>query len=161
MTESALRERTWKEWQVKFDHFVQQAERMEGQITTLDDSIRAAKRAQESYTDLNQRLERRIAEVGEMQRLAEDRIRQEWVAFKADEQKRWTGHTLSLDESMRDFRKSLEKFEHRITALDDVAQTMQDQINQTSDTTEKQLQELMNVAHEWLIAYERIMGQLP
>jgi chromosome segregation ATPase len=152
------RDRTWKEWQAKFDQFKQQAETTETQVSSLDDSIRAAKRAQESYTDLNQRLERRIAEVGEMQRLAEDRIRQEWVAFKADEQKRWTGHSLSQEESMRDFRKALDKFEHRITALDDSAQTLQDQLNQTSDTTEKQLQELMNVANEWLTAYERIMG---
>jgi mevalonate kinase len=131
---------------------------MESQIVNLDDSIRAANRAQEAFTELNQRLERRIAEVGEMQRLAEDRIRQEWVAFKADEQKRWTGHTLSLDEQMREFRKQLEKFEPRITALDDSTQTMQDQIDQTTETTEQQLQELMNVAHEWLTAYERIMG---
>ncbi len=152
------RERAWKEWQAKFDQFKTQAEGMEAQVVTLDDSIRAAKRAQESYTDLNQRLERRIAEVGEMQRLAEDRIRQEWVAFKADEQKRWTGHALSQEESMRDFHKSLDKFEHRITALDDIAQTLQDQLNQTSDATEKQLQELMNVLHEWLTSYERIMG---
>lgn len=152
------RDRTWKEWQVKFDHFVEQAQKMEDQVVTLDDSIRTAKRAQESYTDLNQRLERRIAEVGEMQRLAEDRIRQEWVAFKADEQKRWTGHSLSQEESMRDFRKSVEKFEKRITALDDISQTLQDQINQTTEATEAQLQELMNVTNEWLTAYERIMG---
>lgn len=152
------RDRTWKEWQVKFDHFVEQAQKMEDQVVTLDDSIRTAKRAQESYTDLNQRLERRIAEVGEMQRLAEDRIRQEWVAFKADEQKRWTGHSLSQEESMRDFRKSVEKFEKRITALDDISQTLQDQINQTTEATEAQLQELMNVTNEWLTSYERIMG---
>ena len=152
------RERTWKEWQIKFDRFRQQAELMEGQVTTLDDSIRAARRAQESYTELNQKLERRIAEVGEMQRLAEDRMRQEWVAFKADEQKRWTGHSLSQEEAMRDFRKSLDKFEHRLTALDDSAQTIQDQVQQTSEATEKQLQELMNVTQEWLTAYERIMG---
>jgi chromosome segregation ATPase len=152
------RDRIWKEWQAKFDHFRQQAETMETQVSALDESIRTSKRSQESYTDLNQKLERRIAEVGEMQRLAEDRIRQEWVAFKADEQKRWTGHALAQEESMRDFRKALDKFEHRIAALDDIAQTLQDQLNQTSDTTEKQLQELMNVAHEWLTAYERIMG---
>jgi DNA repair exonuclease SbcCD ATPase subunit len=152
------RDRTWKEWQVKFDHFREQAEKMEGQVTTLDDSIRAARRAQESYTDLNQRLERRIAEVGEMQRLAEDRIRQEWVAFKADEQKRWTGHSLSQEESIRDLRKAVDKFDHRVTALDDISQTIQDQINQTTESTEQQLQELMNVANEWLTAYERIMG---
>jgi len=152
------RERTWKDWQAKFEAFTKQAETMEAQVATLDDSIRAARRAQESYTELNQRLERRIAEVGEMQRLAEDRIRQEWVAFKADEQKRWTGHALSQEESMRDFRKSLDKFEHRLTALDDSTQTAQDQISQTTEATEQQLQELMNIAQEWLTAYERIMG---
>jgi hypothetical protein len=31
-------------------------------------------------------------------------------------------------------------------------------MHQTADATEQQLQELMNVAHEWLSAYERIMG---
>ena len=152
------RDKAWKDWQGKYGTFKQQAETMEMQVAALDESIRAAKRAQESYNDLNQKLERRIAEVGEMQRLAEDRIRQEWVAFKAEEQKRWTGHSLSQEEAMRDLRKDMDKLEGRLTQLDDSAQTMQDQLHQTTDTTEQQLQELMNVAHDWLTAYERIMG---
>ncbi len=152
------RDRAWKEWQLKYDTFKKQAENMDIQVVALDDSIRAAKRAQDAYTELNQKLERRIAEVSEMQRLAEDRVRQEWVAFKADEQKRWTGHSLSQEESMRDLRKDVDKVEERITVLDDASQTLQDLIHQTTDTTEKQLQEMMNVANEWLSAYERIMG---
>ncbi len=152
------RDRAWKDWQLKYDAFKKQAENMDVQVAALDDSIRAAKRAQDAYTELNQKLERRIAEVSEMQRLAEDRVRQEWVAFKADEQKRWTGHSLSQEESMRDLRKDMDKVEERITLLDDAAQTLQDQVHQTTDTTEKQLQELMNVANEWFSAYERIMG---
>ena len=152
------RDRAWKEWQLKYDTFKKQAENMDVQVAALDDSIRAAKRAQDAYTELNQKLERRIAEVSEMQRLAEDRIRQEWVAFKADEQKRWTGHSLSQEESLRDLRKDVDKVEERITQLDDAAQTIQDQIHQTTDATEKQLQEFMNVTNEWLGAYERIMG---
>jgi len=152
------RDRAWKEWQLKYDTFKKQAENMDVQVAALDDSIRAAKRAQDAYTELNQKLERRIAEVSEMQRLAEDRIRQEWVAFKADEQKRWTGHSLSQEESLRDLRKDVDKVEERITQLDDAAQTIQDQIHQTTDATEKQLQEFMNVTNEWLSAYERIMG---
>lgn len=152
------RDRAWKDWQLKYDVFKKQAENMDIQVAALDDSIRAAKRAQDSYTELNQKLERRIAEISEMQRLAEDRVRQEWVAFKADEQKRWTGHSLSQEESMRDLRKDVDKVEERITLLDDAAQTLQDQVHQTTDTTEKQLQELMNIANEWLGAYERIMG---
>jgi chromosome segregation ATPase len=152
------RDRGWKEWQGKYEVFKQQATNLEVQVVALDDSIRAAKRAQETYTDLNQKLERRIAEVGEMQRLAEDRIRQEWVSFKAEEQKRWTSHSLSQEEVMRDLRKDMDKLEQRATLLDDAAQTVQDQLHQTTETTEKQLQELMNVANEWLVAYERIMG---
>ena len=162
LTEQALaqveRDRAWKDWQLKYEAFKKQAENMDVQVAALDDSIRAAKRAQDAYTELNQKLERRIAEVSEMQRLAEDRVRQEWVAFKADEQKRWTGHSLSQEESMRDLRKDVDKVEERITQLDDASQTLQDLIHQTTDTTEKQLQEMMNVANEWLSAYERIMG---
>jgi len=152
------RDRGWKDWQEKYELFKQQADNMEAQVAALDDSIRAAKRAQDAYNDLNQKLERRIAEVSEMQRLAEDRIRQEWVAFKAEEQKRWTSHSLSQEESMRDLRKDMDKLEQRSTSLDDVVQTMQDQLHQTTDTTEKQLQELMNLSNEWLTTYERIMG---
>jgi chromosome segregation ATPase len=152
------RDRAWSDWQEKYESFKQQAEHMDAQVTALDDSLRAAKRAQDAYNDLNQKLERRIAEVSEMQRLAEDRVRQEWVAFKADEQKRWTGHSLSQEESMRDLRKDMDKLEERVNLLDETAQTAHDQLHQTTDTTEKQLQELMNLAHEWLTAYERIMG---
>jgi hypothetical protein len=52
----------------------------------------------------------------------------------------------------------MDKLEQRSTSLDDVVQTMQDQLHQTTDTTEKQLQELMNLSNEWLTTYERIMG---
>ena len=152
------RDHAWKDWQAKYEVFKKQAENMELQVAALDDTIRAAKRSQEAYNELNQKLERRIAEISEMQRLAEDRIRQEWVAFKADEQKRWTSHSLSQEEVMRDLRKDLDKTESNVTQLNDAAQTLQDQLHQTSSTTEQQLQELMNVSHEWLTAYERIMG---
>src|SRR5574341_85074 len=130
---------------------------METQVADLDDSIRAAKRAMETFNELNQKLEHRIAEVRELQRLPEDRMRQEWVAYKAEEQKRWTAYSLSQDEVTRELRKDVDAIDKHLTAVDDAAQTMHDQLNQTTDTTEKQLQELMNVAHEWLSAYERIM----
>jgi chromosome segregation ATPase len=152
------REREWKEWSEKFQNFLTQNVNLDSQIQELDETLRAAKRAQDNYVELNQKLERRINEISEMQRLAEDRLRQEWVSFKADDQKRWTGYTLSQEESQRDIRKDLEKFVERITALDDATQVLQDQLQQTTDTTEQQLQEFMNVAHEWLTAYERIMG---
>ena len=152
------RERAYKEWDKTYTGFQKQIEKIDSQSLTLDETLRAAKRAQDTYNELNTKLERRINEVTEMQRLAEDRLRQEWVTFRADDQKRWTGHTLSQDEGIKEVHKSIQKLEERITTLNESFQTTQDQLQQTTDATEQQLQELMNVAHEWLSAYERIMG---
>ncbi|HJZ11198.1 MAG TPA: hypothetical protein VJ521_03555, partial [Acidobacteriota bacterium] len=152
------RDRAYKEWRDRYVDFQKQVETLESQSQALEETLRSAKRAQDTYNELNTKLERRINEVTEMQRLTEDRLRQEWVTFKADDQKRWTGYTLSQDEGSKDVRRSVQKLDERINALDESSQTLQDQLHQTADATEQQLQELMNVAHEWLSAYERIMG---
>lgn len=152
------RDRAWKEWKEKVDEFQKEAAGIDTQIERLDEAMRGAKKAQETYVELNTKLERRISEVTEMQRLTEDRLRQEWVSFKADDQKRWTGYSLSSEESFRDIRREVSKYEERITALQEISQILQDQMHQTTDAAEKQLQELMNVVHEWMTSYQRIMG---
>jgi chromosome segregation ATPase len=152
------RERMYKEWRQRFDSITVQTQTFDTQVQALEEMLRSAKRAQESYNELNVKLERRISEVTEMQRLSEDRLRQEWVTFKADDQKRWIGYTLSQNEGAKDLNRALQKLEERLPPLDEAIQVLQDQLHQTADATEQQLQELMNVAHEWLSAYERIMG---
>lgn len=152
------RDRVLKDWRESVDQFKREASGLDVHVQTLDEALRGAKKAQETYIELNTKLERRINEITEMQRLAEERLRQEWVSFKADDQKRWTGYSLSSEESFRDIRKDVQKFDQRINALDDITQVIQDQLHQTTDATGQQLQELMNVIHEWMTAFERIMG---
>jgi chromosome segregation ATPase len=152
------RDRAMKEWNARVDEFKKQASTLDSQLHAAEDVTKAAKRAQDSYTDLNQKLERRVNEVTEMQRLAEDRARQEWTAFKADDQKRWTSLTLTQDETLRELRGAMQAAVSRVDAMEEAAQSVQDQLHQTTETTERQLQELMNWAHEWLTGYERIMG---
>ena len=152
------RDHAWKQWKEKYEAFQKEAANLDGHVQSLDEALRGAKKAQETYLELNTKLERRINEVTEMQRLTEDRLRQEWVSFKADDQKLWTGSSLSSEESFREIRKDVQKTEGRITPLDDALQVLQDQMHQTTDATEKELQELMNVVHEWMTSYQRIMG---
>jgi len=152
------RDKAWKEWRDRYETILKEAGSLESQMNAIDETMRAAKRAQETYQELNTKLERRVSEVTELQRLGEDRLRQEWTAFKAEDQKRWTGHTLSSEESLRDLRKDQQKMEARLSGMDDLTQLMQDQMHQTTDTTEQQLKELMNIVHEWMTSYERIMG---
>jgi DNA repair exonuclease SbcCD ATPase subunit len=155
------RERAWKEWMEEADQFNEKTEQLETYLQEADDTTRAAKKAEEDYAEISQKIERRVHEIVEMQRLAEERMRQEWVTFKADDQKRWTGYGLAQDETMKNLQETMEKVEERLTALDDRFQTMQDQMHQTTDATESQMQDLMNWAHEWLTTYQRVMGHTP
>jgi len=152
------RDRSWKQWNEEYNTFKKQTGELEAQLLTLGEATLVAKRIQGTFNDINQRMERRINEITEMQRLVEDRLRQEWVTFQGNDQKRWTGYTISHDDSLRDLNKNIEKLDGRMTALDDNIQIITDQLQQTTDTTEQQLQELMNLAHDWLASYERIMG---
>lgn len=153
------RDRAWKEIQLRFENFARQTATLDQQLLTLDETQRSVKRSQEAFEDMNTRLERRINEITEMQRLAEDRFRQEWVTFKADDQKRWTNYTLTQDELNKDLHVETDKLNQRLAAIDDATQGMQDLLQQTTEATETQLQELMNWAHEFLTNYERIMGR--
>jgi chromosome segregation ATPase len=155
------RERSWKEWEASLGSFQKNSEILERRLQEWDVSQRAVKRAQETYEEIVQKFERRINEISEMQRLAEDRFRQEWVTFKADDQKRWTSFTLSQDEVRKDIHTELGKLQERITALDDQTQTQQDVLEQTKDANEQLFQGMLAQIHELLSAYERIMSKKP
>ena len=88
------KDRLWKEWQSRFEAIDISSKTFEDQTKLLDESFRNLKKAQTSFEEINQRLDRRLNEVTEMQRLTDERIRQELQWFKGDYQKRWTTYTL-------------------------------------------------------------------
>jgi len=152
------RDRTWKEWEERFSTLADQTETIETQLQELDAAQRAVKRAKEAYEEITQKFERRINEISEMQRLSEDRFRQEWVTFKSDDQKRWTSYTLSQEEQQRDAGTGVEKLFERVTALEDLTQTQQDVLHQTKDAYEQYFHGMLAQIHELLTSYDRILG---
>ena len=154
------RDRAWKEMKEGYDTFKKQAVGLENTLQNIDEMNRAVKKSKDTFDELNSRIERRINEVTEMQRLSEDRMRQEWITFKADDQKRWTNYTLSHDETYREIRSDMEKMSERMTSLDDTTQNLADLLQQTTEATEKSLQDLMNWSHELLTNFERVMGHV-
>ena len=153
------RDRIWKDWQVRFQTIEKQAGDVEAQLLQLDSTQREAKRAQATLEDLTQRVERRINEITEIQRLAEDRFRQEWVTFKADDQKRWTNYTLTQEEQRNEITRQFEKLAEQSTHMEDELQEIQDLLQQANELTEKRLQTLLATAHEWVSSYERTIGR--
>lgn len=153
------RERVWKEWQVRFEQIEAQSSNLDNQLQSLEATQRAVKRAQEAFEEITNRFERRINEITEMQRLVEDRFRQEWVSFKADDQKRWTNYTLAQEEQQREILRSVGKLEERLILLEDLIQEIQDLSHQVTEETTARLQSLLALVRSWNEEQERIISR--
>jgi chromosome segregation ATPase len=157
---SAERESLWKTWEARFETIEKQAIEIDEQLQSMDATHRAVKRMQEEITDLSERVDRRVNEITEMQRLAEERFRQEWNTFKADDQKRWMNYTLSQKEQRGELERGIGKMEERLTILEDTSQEIQDQVQQIGSQVGKQLQALLNLSRDWVSEYEQLLDGL-
>ncbi len=149
------RDRTWKEMQAKFEEISKTAVNLDAQLQTLDNAQRSIKRSQDAFDEITQRFERRLNEITEMQRLVEDRFRQEWVSYKADDQKRWTNYSLAIEEQQREFNRTFEKFDERLVLLEDMSLEVRDELRQLIVDEQKRLQSIVATAHQWMEEFER------
>ena len=78
---------------------------------------RQMKKLIDDFERIAERLGRRINEVAEMQRLSEERFRQEWNDWIADDQKRWKQFTLTNDEAWRNHDKQLGQVRRSVDLL--------------------------------------------
>jgi len=155
--QNTKRESTWKNWMTRFDSIEKQALDLDEQMTKLDSTHRGVKRMQDELKDLSTLLDRRVNEITEMQRLADERFRQEWGTFTADDQKRWTNYTLSQKEQSKVLERQYKEGEERISVLEDGMQEIEDQLGQLSSYSEAQLQGLLGLIREWAGEFEQIM----
>jgi chromosome segregation ATPase len=153
------RERVWKEWDTRFGVIESQTAEVENNLQALDSTHRSVKRTQQAVDELTQKVERRINEMTEIQRLSEERFRQEWVTFKADDQKRWTNYTLTMEEQRGESQRQQERLAEKSTHLEDELQEIKDLLYQMNELTEKRLQALLAMTHEWVSSYERSVGR--
>ena len=153
------RERVWKEWQSRFETVEKQATDIEATLLNLGTTQREVTRAQGILEELSQRVDRRVNEITEIQRLSEDRFKQEWVTFKADDQKRWTNYTLTQEEQRDEVLRQFEKFSERVTQQEDSVQELQDLLNLVKELSEKRMQTLLALVHDWVSTYERTVGK--
>lgn len=85
---------------------------------TWAEAYREMRRVIDDFERIGDRLERRINEVAEMQRLSENRFREEWNEWGENDQKRWKQFTLSNDEVWRLHDKEFERFVQRVAEIE-------------------------------------------
>ncbi len=149
------RDRVWKEWQTRFEQIEKVSTNLDTQFQALDATQRSIKRSQESFDEISQRFERRINEITEMQRLVEDRFRQEWVSFKADDQKRWTNYTLTTEEKDREASRQFEKILERLNVVEESQEETTSLVQQITQETGKRLQNILAAARQLVDNYDQ------
>ena len=97
----------------RFTTYESQMQQNMDRFEQWSETYRDMKRVLDDFERLGDRLERRINEVAEMQRLSEERFRQEWNDWRTEDQRRFKQFTVANDEIWRnhdkDFEKALER----------------------------------------------------
>jgi len=123
------REQQMKGLMERFGEQDSQMQRNIERFETWAEAYRDMKKIIDDFERIGDRLERRINEVAEMQRLSEERFRQEWNDWRSDDQKRWKQFTLSNDEVWRLHDKEFERFVQRLSDMEGLFPPLQDGIN--------------------------------
>lgn len=152
------RERVWSDWETRFETIERQSEEIAVRLKDIEIIDLAVKRARSSFDDLVEKINRRVNELTEVQRLGEQRFRQEWSTFQADSQKRWSGFKLGQEESQRQAARQRDKLTEQATQLEDSLQDVRDITQHLSEQTERYLQNLMESVQDSLAERERFFN---
>ena len=120
----------------------------------------AVRKAQDAFNDITEQIGRRIHEITEIQRLGEERFRQEWATFKSDDQKRWANYNLTQDEQFREANRNLTSLGDQTANLEDNFQEIQDIVQHITEQSETRLQSLLASIREWVSEDERFSNSL-
>jgi len=153
------KENTWKVWQKRFSELEGLGGDFNIQLSQLEETHRSVKNSQQEFEEINDRFNRRINEITEMNRLSEERFRQEWVAFKADDQKRWTNYTLTREEEQREDERQLTKILDRLVVLEDMSQELNDTLHLVNEETQKQIRGFLSLTQELLDSYTQTVAK--
>lgn len=144
------RDRIFKEWRSRFEAIEKINVSLDSQFEALDNMQKSVNKSLAGVEDVTQRFERRINEISEIQRLNDERFRQEWTAFKSDDLKRWTNYMLGQDEQWHEVNRQINTVTEQLTELDELTKTIQDAIQQTNQETLKRLQTLLRAYQDSL-----------
>jgi chromosome segregation ATPase len=142
-------EKEWKNWQKRFEAFEQQANGVDERLLRYDENYRSMKQTREELSQMLERLERRIKEVSEMHRISEDRMRQEWTNFHADDQKRWNTYKLTSDEQWRDHQRMHEKSREEMDLIQENLADSMTAIDRISKADLRRIMDLFAAVKEW------------
>jgi chromosome segregation ATPase len=144
------RERQWKDWEKRGLESVERMQEFLKQVDSFQEIHRAMQRAIGEYQSLTERMEQKIKEMAEIQRIQEDRLRQDWTTFLADDQKRWTAQNLTWEDEWRERDRKFTKAADKLSRMEEEFEELSDSFRSAQEGDRARLETLANSIREWL-----------
>jgi hypothetical protein len=144
------RERQWKDWEKRSADSIARMTEFIKQVDSFQELHRSMRQAIDEYHSLSDRMEQKIKEMAEIQRIQEDRLRQDWTTFLADDQKRWTAQNLTLEDEWRERDRKFTKVADKLTRMEEQFEGLSDSIRSVEEGDRARLETLANTIREWL-----------
>ncbi len=143
-------EKTLKDWGQSHSSFEKRAETNDERMIAYEETHRILKQMQSDLEEVIERLERRITEVGEMQRLAEERMKHNWGEFQSEDHRRWSTYTLTLDERRNEHTRLHDKLRSESDEIASKLTNGLDRLGEIEISDRRRLAELLSTLREWM-----------
>lgn len=142
------KEKTFRIWENRFEEIDRINLALSSQFEALEASKKAVDKSITGAEEVIERFERRINEISEIQRLNDERFRQEWNSFKGDDLKRWTNYLLGQEEQLRVLSQRLGSAQEELEALKDSSQKSRDDFDKLTRETYRYVQAILGAHQE-------------
>jgi DNA repair exonuclease SbcCD ATPase subunit len=147
-------ERLWKDYARRFDSFQGQTRELGERMLVYEETHRSMRQLQSELDKALERIDRHVGEMVEKQRLAEERHKQEWATFQAEDQKRWNTFKLAHDEHWHEHERRHEKHAAEMDQLERTATQALTEAIQAGDSVQRRTAELLSVLRDWALEGE-------
>lgn len=142
------KEKSFRIWENRFGEIDRINLALSSQFEALETSKKAVDKSIAGAEEVIERFERRINEITEIQRLNDERFRQEWNSFKGDDLKRWTNYLLGQEEQLRVLSQRLGSAQEELEALKDSSQKSRDDFDKLTRETYRYVQAILGAHQE-------------
>jgi hypothetical protein len=144
------RERQWKSWEKQSADSIARMNEFLGQLDGYRELERTMGQTITESHSLAERSEQKLKEMAEIQRIQEDRLRQDWSTFLADDQKRWMAQNLTWEDEWRERDRKFTKVTERLARLEQQSEELADSLRSGQEADRARLESLANIVREWL-----------
>jgi chromosome segregation ATPase len=153
-------DKEWKSWNKTFLDFKKNADQVDERMLRYDENYRSMRQTRGDLDKMVEKLERRISEISEIQRIAEDRLKQDWSAFLADDTKRWNTFKLNHDEQWREHIRSHDKIQNDIHEHGENITESMHALSTLAEKSQNRVLDLLRTVQDWATEVESKMSEI-